>query len=130
MYLNPYLNFHRPCGFAEVKVNERGKRRRRYPVDQYRTPYEKLQMLPDWQKCLKKGLSAERLAQRASAMTDTERCPADAAGSGPVAGTEPSPVKRAREHCTTDAKGRALNRRPLLLHSHPRLCAKPERKEA
>lgn len=71
-HLNPYLNFHRPCGFAEVKVNDRGKRRRRYPVDQYRTPYEKLQTLPDWTKCLKKGITAERLAQQATAMTDTE----------------------------------------------------------
>lgn len=71
-HLNLYLNFHRPCGFAEVKINERGKRRRRYPADQYRTPYEKLQMLPDWQKCLKKGVTAERLAQQATAMTDTE----------------------------------------------------------
>jgi transposase InsO family protein len=71
-HLNPYLNFHRPCGFAEIKVNNRGKRRRRYPVDQYRTPYEKLQMLPDWQKCLKKGMTAERLAQFAATMTDTE----------------------------------------------------------
>jgi hypothetical protein len=71
-HLNPYLNFHRPCGFAEVKVNSRGKWRRRYPVDQYRTPYEKLQMLPEWTKCLKQGTTAERMAQQATAMTDTE----------------------------------------------------------
>ena len=71
-HLNPYLNFHRPCGFAEVKVNQQGKRRRRYPVDQYRTPYEKLQTLPDWTKCLKKGVTADRLAHIATAMTDTE----------------------------------------------------------
>ena len=71
-HLNPYLNFHRPCGFAEVKVNERGKRRRRYPADQYRTPYEKLQMLPDWEKKLKAGITAEWLARQAAAMTDNE----------------------------------------------------------
>ena len=71
-HLNPYLNFHRPCGFAEVKVNERGKRRRRYPADQYRTPYEKLQTLPDWAQFLKQAITAERLAQQATAMTDTE----------------------------------------------------------
>ena len=71
-HLNPYLNFHRPCGFAELKVNERGKRRRRYPADQYRTPYEKLQSLPKWTKCLKKGITAERLALQAAAITDTE----------------------------------------------------------
>lgn len=70
--LNPYLNFHRPCGFAEVEVNARGKRRRRYPADQYRTPYEKLQTLPKWTRFLKKGITAERLAQQATAMTDTE----------------------------------------------------------
>src|SRR5206468_5748663 len=28
-YLNPYLNLHRPCGFATVSLDERGKRRRR-----------------------------------------------------------------------------------------------------
>lgn len=71
-HLNPYLNFHRPCGFADVQVNERGKQRRRYPVDQYRTPYEKLQTLPKWTNCLKKSVTAERLAQQANAMTDTE----------------------------------------------------------
>ena len=26
-YLNPYLNFHRPCGFATVSLDARGKRR-------------------------------------------------------------------------------------------------------
>ena len=71
-HLNPYLNFHRPCGFADVKVNDRGKRRRRYPVNQYRTPYEKLQMLPDWTECLKSGITAERLDRQATAMTDIE----------------------------------------------------------
>jgi transposase InsO family protein len=71
-HLNPYLNFHRPCGFADVQVNDRGKRRRRYPADQYRTPYEKLQSLPKWTQCLKKGITAERLALQAAAVTDTE----------------------------------------------------------
>ena len=32
-FLNPYLNFHRPCGFATVTEDPRGKRRRRYPVE-------------------------------------------------------------------------------------------------
>jgi hypothetical protein len=25
-YLNPYLNFHRPCGYATIATNSRGKR--------------------------------------------------------------------------------------------------------
>lgn len=29
-HLNPYLNFHRPCGFATVSLDQRGKRRRHY----------------------------------------------------------------------------------------------------
>jgi hypothetical protein len=27
-HLNPYLNFHRPCGFATVSLDERGRSRR------------------------------------------------------------------------------------------------------
>jgi hypothetical protein len=29
-HLNPYLNFHRPCGFATVSLDARGKRQRQY----------------------------------------------------------------------------------------------------
>jgi hypothetical protein len=32
-HLNPYLNFHRPCGFATVSLDERGKRRRQYKTE-------------------------------------------------------------------------------------------------
>src|ERR1700687_1260745 len=45
-HLNPYLNYHRPCGFATIRILPRGKRQRRYPVEDYRTPYEKLASLP------------------------------------------------------------------------------------
>ena len=37
---NPYLNFHRPCGFATVSLDSRGKRRRQYKREDYATPYE------------------------------------------------------------------------------------------
>jgi transposase InsO family protein len=70
--LNPYLNFHRPCGFATVTANERGKRQRRYRANDYRTPFEKLQSIGEWTKCLKKGVTAEQLARQAAAMTDSE----------------------------------------------------------
>ena len=71
-HLNPYLNYHRPCGFATVEVNERGKRRRRYKADDYRTPYEKLTALPKWQQHLKCGITAKALQQHATAHSDTE----------------------------------------------------------
>ena len=38
---NPYLNYHRPCGFATIEVKDNGKRRRHYRPNDYRTPYEK-----------------------------------------------------------------------------------------
>ncbi len=71
-YFNPYLNYHRPCGFVRVEVADNGKRRRRYRLEDYRTPYEKLLSLDEWEAHLKKGLSAGVLEQRARRLSDTE----------------------------------------------------------
>ena len=71
-FLNPYLNFHRPCGFASVTVDARGKRQRRYPVEDYQTPYEKLKSLPEATRYLKPGLSWARLDPIAGQRSDTE----------------------------------------------------------
>jgi transposase InsO family protein len=70
--LNPYLNFHRPCGFATVSVDERGKRQRRYKAGDYRTPLEKLTSLEGAGQYLKPGVSLAELEKRALAMSDTE----------------------------------------------------------
>ena len=69
---NPYLNFHRPCGFATTITNGRGKRQRKYRPQDYRTPYEKLKSLPDWEKSLKEGITPALLERQATAKTDTE----------------------------------------------------------
>jgi len=71
-YFNPYLNFHRPCGFATVEIDERGKRQRRYPTNQYRTPYEKLVSLPHWEKYLKPSITTQLLQQQATRLSDTQ----------------------------------------------------------
>jgi transposase InsO family protein len=71
-HLNPYLNFHRPCGFATVSQDARGKRRRKYKVEDYATPYEKLKSLPEAAGYLKENMSWVRLDQQASSMSDTE----------------------------------------------------------
>ena len=71
-HLNPYLNFHRPCGFATVSLDERGKRQRKYKTEDYRTPFEKLQSLPEAERFLKPGLSLPELQKRALAISDTE----------------------------------------------------------
>jgi len=70
--LNPYLNYHRPCGFATVSLDGRGKRQRRYKVEDYATPYEKLKSLPGAASCLKQGLSFKHLDGFAFAMSDTD----------------------------------------------------------
>jgi hypothetical protein len=60
-HFNPYLNFHRPCGFATVSWDARGKRQRRYPAQDYATPYEKLKSLPEAEQYLRPELSLARL---------------------------------------------------------------------
>ena len=69
---NPYLNFHRPCGFATVSLDSRGKRRRRYKQEDYATPYEKLKSLPEAEKYLKSNMSFGQLDKTALKMSDTE----------------------------------------------------------
>jgi transposase InsO family protein len=71
-HLNPYLNYHRPCGFATLSYNARGKRKRTYRHQDYATPYEKLKSLPAAARCLKPGLSFELLDRFADARSDTE----------------------------------------------------------
>jgi transposase InsO family protein len=71
-HLNPYLNFHRPCGFATVSLDARGKRRRQYKKDDYATPYEKWKSLPEAEQYLKPGMTFARLDEVALKMSDTE----------------------------------------------------------
>jgi hypothetical protein len=70
-HLNPYLNFHRPCGFATVTLDARGKRQRQYPAEDYKTPYEKLKSLEP-QVDLKPELSWTQLDRTAALIGDTE----------------------------------------------------------
>jgi len=72
MHLNPYLNFHRPCGFATVSLDARGKRRRQYLREDYATPYEKLRGLDKAEQYLKPHTSFAQLEQMARKMSDTE----------------------------------------------------------
>jgi transposase InsO family protein len=71
-HLNPYLNFHRPCGFATESLDVRGKRRRRYPREDYATPYEKLKSLPQADQYIKPNMSLPQLDPVAQKMSDTE----------------------------------------------------------
>lgn len=69
---NPYLNFHRPCGFAVLVKGERGRTKRRYPANGYLTPFEKLCSLQNWQQHLKPGITETWLRTQAMKLSDTE----------------------------------------------------------
>lgn len=69
---NPYLNFHRPCGFAVLVQGLRGRIKRRYRADDYRTPFEKLCSLENWQQHLKPGTTEAFLQSQAMRRSDTE----------------------------------------------------------
>jgi transposase InsO family protein len=71
-HLNVYLNYHRPCGFATVSLDVRGKRQRRYKAEDYATPYEKLKSLPEADQYLKAGISFQELDALAGRMSDTD----------------------------------------------------------
>src|SRR5579862_2120731 len=69
-HLNPYLNFHRPCGIPELRTLARGKIKRVYR--QWDTPWDILRGLPDWKTTLRTDTSAEELQRRASLQSDTD----------------------------------------------------------
>ena len=71
-HLNPYLNYHRPCGFATVSLDGRGKRQRRYRPSDYATPYEKLKSLSTAEQYLKADLTFTQLDRQAGRVSDTE----------------------------------------------------------
>jgi len=71
-HLTPYLNFHRPCLFPEIKVNDKGKERKIYPYDKMQTPYDKLKSLPDAAIYLKPGITFEILDKVAHEISDNE----------------------------------------------------------
>ncbi len=69
-HLNPYVNFHRPCLFAEDTVDAKGKVHKHYPQLLVSTPFEKLASLPNTGTFLKPGLTLEQLKAEAHRMTD------------------------------------------------------------
>lgn len=73
-YLNPFLNFHRPCLFAtEVSdAKKPGRIKRVYRPRDAMTPLDKLASLPEAQSYLRQGITLEHLYQLARALTDVQ----------------------------------------------------------
>ena len=69
-YLNPYLNYHRPCAQADVNMDEKGRKRIRYK--RYQTPLETLSLLDKPAQYLRDGLSMNALQRVAAAIGDTD----------------------------------------------------------
>jgi hypothetical protein len=69
-WFNPYLNYHRPSGFATVTVDRKGKERKRY--DTYLPPFERFRSLPRPESYLKEGVSLESLVSLSKERSDTE----------------------------------------------------------
>jgi transposase InsO family protein len=69
-YLNPYLNYHRPCAQADVETNPKGRTIRHYR--RYQTPLETLLALPRPQQYLRSELTIATLKRIAKTMSDTE----------------------------------------------------------
>lgn len=71
-FLFPYINFHRPCFFAETTVDKKGKERKKYLAKNMMTPLDKLKSLPEAKKYLKPNVTFEMLEQVAMEMSDNE----------------------------------------------------------
>jgi hypothetical protein len=69
-YLNPYINFHRPCAIAEIEEAPNGKRRRVYR--QWATPLEIFSQMPACETYLRSGVSLGELKRFAAIQSDTE----------------------------------------------------------
>ncbi len=71
-FLNPYINFHRPCFFPEIITDEKGKQKKIYEYKNMMTPYDKLKSLPDSEKYLKQEVTFSALDEFAMKMSDKE----------------------------------------------------------
>lgn len=71
-FLNPYVNFHRPCFFPEIITDSKGRTRKRYRFEDMMTPYEKLKSLPNAQHFLKPGMSFQTLDAYVAATSDNQ----------------------------------------------------------
>jgi len=69
-FFNPYLNFHRPCGFPTIQTDGKGKKRKVYNV--YQVPYDALKQILGADKFLREGQTFEKLDIIAYSHSDNE----------------------------------------------------------
>lgn len=69
-YLNAYINYHRPSGYATTIVNAKGKETKKY--DLYETPYEHFKHLKGASTYLRESLTFELLDKIAYEKSDND----------------------------------------------------------
>jgi hypothetical protein len=68
---NPWLNLHRPCLFATLITNDKGKTVKRYQQKNVKTPLERVaQLTPLGRVTFKPGITLEALQSQAKLQTD------------------------------------------------------------
>jgi transposase InsO family protein len=72
LYLTPYINYHRPCFFAETVIDSKGKECKKYRYESMMTPYDKFRSLPNAESYLKPGLTLLELDKEAMKTNDGE----------------------------------------------------------
>ena len=73
-YLNPFLNFHRPCLNSSDKPDPKkpGRIKRIYRPQDAMTPLHKLANLAQTKQGLREGITLEHLRELATALTDVQ----------------------------------------------------------
>jgi len=71
-FLNPYVNFHRPCFFPTTVTDSKGRMRKRYRFEDMMTPYEKLKSLANAKDFLKPGMGFQALDAYVAATSDNQ----------------------------------------------------------
>lgn len=70
--LNPYVNYHRPCLYPTITIDNKGKQKKKYEYKNMMTPYDKFKSLPDAEQYLKAGITFKELDDISKTMTDNE----------------------------------------------------------
>jgi len=71
-YLNPCINYHRPCHFPITRTDAKGKQKKHYRVEDMMTPYDKLKSLPNAEQYLKPNISFKWLDALANRHSDLD----------------------------------------------------------
>jgi len=71
-FFNPYINFHRPCFFPVTVIDHKGKIKKTHPYEEVRTPYKRLESMPQAESYLYPGVTLEKLRTIANQMSDNQ----------------------------------------------------------